>query len=281
MKVCKTIRSARSCLATARADFKSIGFVPTMGALHAGHLSLVHKARKDNDFVVVSIFLNPIQFGENEDLSTYPRNFVADEKLLKDAGVDMVFYPSVDNMYSSFFSTYVNEEKISLTLCGAKRPGHFQGVTTVVAKLFNIIGPDNAYFGRKDYQQFQVIRRMVEDLNFPVKLYSCPIVREKDGLALSSRNAYLSPKERLEAVKISQSIKNAKKLVKTGQINTVKKLISSVEKDIAKIGVEHSIDYVEVLDSKTLENVKTIDAKLLLAVAVFVGKTRLIDNIII
>lgn len=281
MKVVKTINAARKSLRLGRAALKSVGFVPTMGALHQGHISLVNKARKENDFVVVSIFLNPTQFGQNEDLSKYPRNFKADERLLRDAGVDMVFYPSVDIMYTDDFSTYVEENQVSLGLCGAKRAGHFMGVTTVVAKLFNIIGPDKAYFGKKDYQQFLVIKKMVRDLNFPIKLYSCPIVRESDGLAMSSRNAYLSDHERKEASKLYQSLKSSKKRVKSGDICTVKQLFNAVQAGILEISVKHKIDYIEILDANTLNPVKSLSNKTLIAIAVYVGKTRLIDNIVI
>ena len=259
-----------------RVKNKKIGFVPTMGTLHEGHLSLVRRAKKEADFVVVSIFVNPLQFGPQEDYKLYPRNFKKDEALLKKEGVNLIFYPTPKTMYLKGFSTYVEEVYLSRVLCGVSRPGHFKGVTTVVAKLFNIVEPDIAYFGQKDYQQAQIIKRMVRDLNFPIKIRVLPIVRDKDGLALSSRNSYLSSEERKSALVLFQSIRLAKDLVRRGIVESsliikeVRKLINS--KKYTKI------DYVEIVDPLTLRPLKRIEKRGLLALAVYVGRARLIDN---
>ncbi|MBT1247838.1 MULTISPECIES: pantoate--beta-alanine ligase [unclassified Thermosipho (in: thermotogales)] len=257
---------------------KSIGFVPTMGYLHEGHLSLVRAARKENDVVVVSIFVNPTQFGPNEDYDNYPRNLERDLKLLESESVDYVFIPTNEEMYEKDFSTYVEEVSLSKFLCGAKRPGHFRGVCTVVTKLFNIVRPTRAYFGQKDAQQFRVLRRMVRDLNFDVKLKEMPIVREKDGLAMSSRNIYLTKEERKEATRLYKSLLKAKELVKSGVVD-----VKIIRDEMRKI-LEHpllKIDYIEIVDEENLMPVEIIDRKVVVAIAVFVGKARLIDNIII
>ena len=262
-----------------RREGKTIGFVPTMGYLHEGHLSLIRKARKENDYVVISIFVNPAQFGPREDFTKYPRNFLRDKKLARSCGVDSIFYPSAKAMYPQGYKTSVLVEDLSNVLCGARRPGHFRGVTTVVLKLFNIVGPDAAYFGRKDAQQAIIIKKMVEDLNLPVKIKVLPIVREKDGLAMSSRNTYLSKQERENATILYNSLQTAVGMIKSGDKDP-RKITAAVRKMIkAKRGAR--IDYIKIVDFDTLKEVKKIKARSLIAVAVFIGKTRLIDNIII
>lgn len=279
MLVARSIKKVKEIIRRVKAKEKTIGFVPTMGALHEGHLSLVRRAKKETDFVVVSIFVNPLQFGPSEDYKKYPRNFKRDEALLKKEGVDLVFYPTPEIMYPEGFSTYVEEVYLSKVLCGISRPGHFRGVTTVVAKLFNIVEPDISYFGQKDYQQAQIIKRMVSDLNFPIKIKVLPIVREKDGLALSSRNTYLSPQEREEALVLSQSLKLAKDLVRKGILDS-SKIISKI-KALINSKKYTRIDYVEIVDPLNLRPLKRLKTKGLLALAVYVGKTRLIDNTIL
>lgn len=256
----------------------NIGLVPTMGYLHEGHLSLIKRAKKENDLVVVSIFVNPIQFAPNEDLESYPRDIDRDYKLSLESGADIIFNPQVDEMYGEENSTFVEVEgDITKKLCGASRPTHFKGVTTVVAKLFNIVNPTNAYFGQKDAQQVAVIEKMVRDLNFDVNIVPCELIREKDGLALSSRNIYLSKEERTQALILSKSLVKAKELFLDGERkaqNLKEFIISNIKtKELAEI------DYVEILDAKTLENIDMIDRKTLIALAVKFGKTRLIDNI--
>jgi pantoate--beta-alanine ligase len=256
---------------------KNIGFVPTMGYLHKGHLSLVEAARKENDIVVVSIFVNPTQFGPNEDYSRYPRDLERDLRLLEPFGVDYVFVPSVEEMYPPFYSVYVEETELSKYLCGASRPGHFRGVCTVVAKLFNIVKPTRAYFGQKDAQQFRVLRRMVENLNMDVEMIEMPIVREEDGLAMSSRNVYLNEDERKEATRLYKSLLRAKELIDSGERD-----VQKIKQEMFKV-LEHPllrIDYVEIVDEKTLRPVDKIESKIIIALAVFVGKARLIDNMI-
>ncbi len=262
---------------------KSIGFVPTMGALHEGHLSLVRQARKENDVVVVSIFVNPTQFGPNEDFERYPRQFDKDKELLEKENVEYVFYPSVSDMYPEGYETYVYLEKLHKHLCGLSRPGHFRGVATVVAKLFNIVQPDKAYFGQKDYQQALIIKKMVRDLNFPVEIVVMPIVRESDGLAMSSRNMYLSPEERKNATVLYRSLQKAKELIKAGE-RDVRKIKKEMEKIISS--VPSRIDYVEIVHPETLESLEVIPEKgsidrVVVAVAVFIGSARLIDNEIV
>ncbi|MCA1933603.1 MAG: pantoate--beta-alanine ligase [Calditerrivibrio sp.] len=276
MLIVNTVCEAKKILRDIKNSGKSIGFVPTMGYLHSGHISLVDQSKKDNDFTVVSIFVNPTQFGPNEDLDKYPRNFVRDEKLLRDAGVDMVFYPSVETMYPDGYATFVNVERVTDPLCGAKRPGHFRGVATIVCKLFNIVSPDKSYFGLKDYQQVIVIKRMVEDLNMDVDVVGMPIVRESDGLAMSSRNVYLSPDERLSALSLSRSFPLVEKKLKSGE-----RRASVIIKDVEDFISSHPysrIDYVEIVDKDSLEKLDFIDRPFLIAMAVFINKTRLIDN---
>lgn len=280
MKKIEKIDDIRNVLNLERKKNHSIGFVPTMGFLHAGHLSLIKEARKNNDILVVSIFVNPTQFGPDEDLETYPRDINRDLELCEAAGVDYIFNPSVDEMYGKNYATYVvSESDITNKLCGASRDGHFKGVMSVVTKLFNIILPNRAYFGRKDYQQVAVIKKMVKDLSMPVEIVDCPIVREADGLAMSSRNTYLTPKEREDALVLNRSLKEAKARIDRGEKN--KEVI--VQEILDKINaIPYSvIDYVEILDARTLEDIETINRDVVIALAVTFGKPRLIDNIVV
>ncbi len=256
-----------------------IGFVPTMGYLHDGHLSLVRLARARSDVVVTSVFVNPTQFGPNEDLSRYPRDFARDEASLREAGVDALYYPSVATMYPEGFSTYVVEEALGRGLCGASRPGHFRGVTTVVAKLFNIVLPDVAVFGEKDAQQLRVIRRMVRDLNFQVEIISGPTGREPDGLAMSSRNALLSPVERAEAVWLSRSLAAAREKFVAGERETAK--LKAVVASTLAHAASGSVDYIELVDDETMEPVSVVERPALLAIAMKFTTTRLIDNTVL
>lgn len=258
----------------------TIGFVPTMGALHRGHLSLIERARKGNDVVVVSIFVNPTQFGPGEDYLRYPRTFEADKKICKSSGVDYVFVPDARDMYGQTHLTYVNVENMSDILCGKFRPGHFKGVATIVAKLFNIVMPTRAYFGSKDYQQLAIIKQMTKDLNFPVNIIACPTVRESSGLALSSRNRYLSPVEHARSAKIAQSLQLSSMLVKNKKFRDSKKIIDSMA-DIIKTIPGAVIDYICISDTETLQPVLHIKKDVLASIAVRVGKTRLIDNMIL
>ncbi len=258
---------------------KTIGFVPTMGYLHPGHLSLIRQAKNDCDICVVSIFVNPIQFGPKEDYRGYPRDMGMDRILSRSAGADCVFSPSAGQMYPPDYQTYVNVERISSGLCGSSRPGHFQGVATVVNKLFNIVQPDIAYFGEKDYQQALVIKRMVADLNMPLKIKVMPIIREADGLAMSSRNSYLNFQERADAAVLHQSLCKAKRLMQGGERDSAK-IIAKIKEDIA-FKDRAKIDYIAIVNSKTLEELKTIRGDAIIALAVWFGKTRLIDNIVI
>lgn len=256
---------------------KTIGFVPTMGYLHKGHLSLVRRSLKENNATIVSIFVNPIQFGPGEDFKKYPRDFKRDEKMLRDIGVDAVFYPTVNQIYPQPYYTYIDVEYLSEVLCGKSRPGHFRGVATVVAKLFNIVKPDIAYFGQKDAQQAIIIKKMVHDLNMAIKIKTMPIIREKGGLAMSSRNAYLSPQERKDALILYKALLLAERMVKGGQ-TSAKKIIDKM-KALIKQKKSAKIDYVEIVDEKTLRPVKRIYGEVLIAVAVYIGRTRLIDNL--
>jgi len=280
MKKIEKINEIRNILDLERKANRSIALVPTMGFLHEGHLSLIKEARQNNAIVVVSIFVNPTQFGPNEDLETYPRDIERDSKLCEQEGADYIFNPSVEEMYGEDYATYViTESDITNKLCGASREGHFKGVMSVVTKLFNIIQPDNAYFGRKDYQQVAVIKKMVRDLNIPVNIIDSPIVREADGLAMSSRNTYLSSEERKDALVLNCSLKEAKERILKGEKN--KKVIR--EEILDKINeIPYSeIDYVEILDATTLEDIETIDRDVVIALAVKIGKPRLIDNIVV
>jgi len=255
---------------------KSIGLVPTMGYLHEGHLSLVKAAKKHTDVVIMSIFVNPLQFGPKEDFEKYPRDLKHDEEAAREAGVDVVFYPSGKDMYPEGYATYVTVEKLTGSLCGESRPGHFRGVATVVTKLFNIVKPEVAYFGQKDMQQAMIIKKMASDLNMETEVKVMPVFREKDGLAMSSRNKYLSAAERSDAAVIHQSLKNAEMLIKNGE-RDAGKIIKAVE-DMIKTKQSARIEYVQLVDTRELKSVKTITGEIALAVAAFVGKTRLIDN---
>jgi len=280
MKVVRKVSMMQKVSDKLRKEDKSIGFVPTMGALHQGHLSLMEKAKKENDILIISIFVNPTQFGPGEDYRRYPRPFEKDRSLAQKEGVDIIFYPTVAEMYRKEYSTNVEVEKLSRGLCGSFRPGHFRGVASVVCKLFNIVKPHVAYFGQKDYQQLRIIKRMVEDLNMEVEIRECAIVREPDGLAISSRNSYLSSQEKEEALSLYRALKCAKSLIKAG--SSVSDVISEMEK-IVKKERHAKIDYIEIVDPLTLEEVKTIKPgkRVLVALAVWIGKTRLIDNILV
>lgn len=279
MKIVETIKEVREQVKEWKKQGLSVGLVPTMGYLHEGHKSLIDRAVAENDKVVVSVFVNPMQFGPTEDLESYPRDMERDVALCENAGAALVFHPEPSEMYEDDFSSFVDMNTLTGGLCGKTRPIHFRGVCTVVAKLFNIVTPDRAYFGQKDAQQLAVIRHMVSDLSFGIEIVGCPIIREKDGLAKSSRNTYLSAEERNAALILSQSLKEGKALVEAGEKDAAK--IKKVITD--KINTEPlaKIDYVEVVDWKTLEPISTIDAPILTAIAVYIGKTRLIDNFII
>jgi pantoate--beta-alanine ligase len=279
MKIIKTIKEMKTVLASHREQAKIIGFVPTMGYLHQGHLSLIRRARQSSDIVVISIFVNPTQFGPQEDLARYPRDIKRDEELAEQGGVDYIFYPDVSEMYPEGYKTYVLVEELSKKMCGASRPGHFRGVTTIVLKLFNIIQPHCAYFGQKDAQQAIIIRRMVEDLNLDVKIEVEPIVREADGLAMSSRNSYLKAKERKAALVLYHALTLAQKLIKQGERNS-SVIISQMEKFIRQEPLAR-IDYISIVDNRNLQELALINKEALIALAVYIGKTRLIDNITI
>lgn len=276
MKTVHTIAEARRFVRHARAGGKTVGLVPTMGYFHEGHLSLMRRARRDNDVVVVSIFVNPTQFGPDDDLGSYPRDFERDAKTAEQVGVDLIFNPSVEEMYPEGCSSYVQVERLTEGLCGASRTGHFRGVATVVLKLFNIIHADQAYFGRKDYQQLKVIERMVRDLNLTVEIVGMPTVREADGLAMSSRNAYLSPEERRAALVLHRALDFGQKLLKEG-LSSGGRLREEVERLIRREPLA-SIDYVAVVDTETLEPLDEIEDQAVLALAVRIGPARLIDN---
>lgn len=278
MQIITTIKEVRKEIKKVRKEGKSIGFVPTMGFLHEGHLSLIKRARKDNDLVIVSIFVNPTQFGPGEDLESYPRDLEKDSALCDDSGADIVFAPSVEEMYPDRYGTYVEVEgDITKKLCGESRPGHFRGVTTIVSKLFNIIPADRAYFGQKDAQQVAIIERMVRDLSFDIEIIPCPIIREEDGLAMSSRNNYLSEEERIDALILSQSLFEVEKIINKGEKNS--EIVKNIIIDNIKSKPSARIDYVEIVDAKTLEAVSEIRGEILIALAVKIGKARLIDNI--
>ncbi|EHM10463.1 pantoate--beta-alanine ligase [Thermanaerovibrio velox DSM 12556] len=255
---------------------QQVGFVPTMGYLHKGHLSLAERCRRDNRTAVVSIFVNPTQFGPSEDLSRYPRDLNGDLELLRSAGVDLVFAPEPSHMYPSDFSTWVEETSLSKGLCGARRPGHFRGVCTVVLKLFNLVKPDRAYFGEKDYQQLKVIQRMVRDLNMDVDVIGCPIVREEDGLAMSSRNVYLSPEERELALCLSRAIQRAQEEALKGE-RSPKRIIDAALSAVPE-DPRVQVEYVNLVDPETLEDLDELRSAARILLAVRVGTTRLIDN---
>jgi len=279
MKVIKDIKEMQSISNALRMQGEIIGFVPTMGSLHEGHLSLIEKIKKESDKTIVSIYVNPTQFGPNEDFDKYPRNFERDEQLCADAGVDMVFYPQNNKMYSTDNFTYVITEQLANKLCGKSRPEHFRGVTTIVAKLFNIVKPHFAVFGQKDAQQCIIIQRMVDDLNFDVKIIIAPIKREADGLAMSSRNKYLSLQHRTNATIINSSLCEANELIKKGEKHSPV-ILDSIKNNLHSIS-DLKIDYVSIVNMQNLEPVATITKNTLIAVAVNFDSTRLIDNIII
>lgn len=279
MRLIKTIDEMRELRKATRKSAQRLGLVPTMGALHEGHLSLVRAACDKSDLVAVSIFVNPTQFGPNEDFAKYPRNLEKDSEMLEREHVDVIFAPSVDDMYPAGAVTWVIVENMSDRLCGKSRPGHFRGVTTIVAKLFNIIEPEVAFFGQKDAAQVAIIRRMVRDLNIPVEIEVAAIVRETDGLALSSRNAYLNPQERKAALILHRSLQCALKLFKQGERNSAKLIAVSKQEFASEPSAR--LDYLEIVDPDSLEPVLTVSNRALIAVAAFIGNTRLIDNIII
>jgi pantoate--beta-alanine ligase len=278
MQLSKTIKEVRDAVIAARRQGKTIGLVPTMGALHAGHGSLIEKARAECGYVVVSIFVNPTQFGPSEDFNKYPRTLDADTRLCESLGADCIFAPSAEEMYPQKNLTWVDVEQLTAGLCGASRPGHFQGVTTVCVKLFHIVHPDKAYFGQKDAQQVAVIRRMVADLNFPMEIIVCPTVREPDGLAMSSRNRYLSPEQRKQAVCLYQALCRCKDLVEQGTVST-SQLISRMNQVITIAGAQ--VEYISIVDAQTLQPTESLATDSLVALACRVGSTRLIDNMLI
>ncbi|RKY69013.1 MAG: pantoate--beta-alanine ligase [Candidatus Latescibacterota bacterium] len=279
MRVIEQVRAMQAWADKVRREGKRIGLVPTMGCLHEGHLSLIRLARKRTDVVVVSIFVNPTQFGPTEDFEKYPRTFDRDRELVEQAGGEIIFAPGVEEMYPPGFDTSVTVARLTKGLCGASRPGHFRGVTTVVTKLLCAAKPHVAVFGQKDFQQAAVIRRMVRDLNLDVEIVTAPIVREADGLAMSSRNAYLSPKERRDARVLFQSLEKAEKMVRDGE-REASEIIAAMKTEIeAKPAAR--IDYVAVVDAETLEPVTHLKGRALVALAVWIGKTRLIDNVVL
>ncbi len=278
MEVAKTIEPVRSLVKAARSGGKKIGLVPTMGALHVGHISLIETAVKECDFVVVSIFVNPTQFGPGEDFEEYPRPLDADLEICIKAGTDVVFAPTPEQMYPEENLTWVNVEKLTESLCGQLRPGHFRGVTTVCTKLFNIVAPDIAYFGQKDAQQAIVIRRMVADLNMPLEIIICPTVREPNGLAVSSRNKYLTEQQKKDAANIYKSLQKCRQMIDAGVKETTE-IITEMRKILQRVpSIE--IEYISIVDAETLRNIDHITGKILAAVAVRIGPARLIDNIL-
>jgi pantoate--beta-alanine ligase len=279
MKVIHKIHKMKTHARIMKKANRVIGFVPTMGYFHEGHLSLIRAARKQADIIVVSIFVNPIQFGPKEDFKRYPRDIKRDEELAKACGADVLFLPEKTGMYPPGFSTYVNVEKLTDGLCGNSRPGHFRGVTTVAMKLFEIIRPDIVYFGQKDAQQAFVIKKMIADLNMGITMKMMPTVREEDGLAMSSRNTYLTAPERKEALLVNGSLNLARDLIDSGEKDS-KKIIKKM-KDLLETAPALKIDYIAITDTRDLKEISAIRDEALIAVAAFVGKTRLIDNIIV
>ena len=276
MEIIKTVSEVRDLVKKWRKAGHSIGLVPTMGYLHAGHGSLVEQSVKNNDKTVVSVFVNPAQFGPNEDLEKYPRDIKRDSELVASFGGDIIFNPEPEEMYKKNNATTVKVEGLSQKLCGITRPIHFAGVCQVVSKLFNIVTPDNAYFGLKDFQQYVIINKMVEDLNFPVKINPCAIVREKNGLALSSRNVYLTDEERKSALSLNQSLKYAQSLISSGEKKTFF-IIDEITKIINNVPYS-KIDYVKIVDIDTLDDIDIVEKRYAVLLAVYIGKTRLIDN---
>ena len=278
MKIVGTVKEVREQVKEWKKQGLSVGFVPTMGYLHEGHKSLMDAARKGNDKVVVSIFVNPMQFGPTEDLATYPRDLDHDAALCESAVVDLIFHPEAEEMYEKDFCSFVDMTGLTEGLCGKTRPIHFRGVCTVVNKLFNIVTPDHAYFGQKDGQQLAVIKRMVRDLNMDIEIVGCPIVREEDGLAKSSRNTYLSPEERKAALILSKTVALGKELAKTEK--DANKVVEAMKKNIETEPLA-KIDYVEAVDALSMAPVEKLEGACMLAMAVYIGKTRLIDNTLI
>lgn len=278
MKIVGTVKEVREQVKEWKKQGLSVGLVPTMGYLHEGHKSLMEAARKDNDKVVVSIFVNPMQFGPTEDLATYPRDLDHDAALCESVGVDLIFHPEAEEMYEKDFCSFVDMTGLTEGLCGKTRPIHFRGVCTVVNKLFNIVTPDHAYFGQKDGQQLAVIKRMVRDLNMDIEIVGYPIVREEDGLAKSSRNTYLSPEERKAALILSKTVALGKELAKTEK--DANKVVEAMKKNIETEPLA-KIDYVEAVDALSMAPVEKLEGTCMLAMAVYIGKTRLIDNTLI
>jgi pantoate--beta-alanine ligase len=277
MQTAKTIKAVRAYVAEAKRNGKSVGYVATMGFLHEGHMSLVDTARSENDIVIVSVFVNPLQFGPNEDFDAYPRDLFHDTALLESHNCDMLFAPSVEEMYPSESLTYVQVNNLGEGLCGKTRPTHFRGVTTVVSKLLNIVQPSRAYFGQKDGQQLAIIRRMVNDLNMPVEIVGVPIVREEDGLARSSRNIYLSPEVRPHATILYRTLEWVKREIETGERNA-NKLLQEMRTRLSREPFV-TLDYAEIVDLNTLQPISVLDGDFMAAIAAYVGKARLIDNI--
>ncbi len=278
MQLVHTIAEVREIVSAWRKEGLTVGLVPTMGYLHEGHQSLIKKSAEQNDRTVVSVFVNPIQFGPNEDLAAYPRDINRDMAKVEEAGGDLIFNPEPAEMYPGHFTSFIDTTETTELLCGAVRPVHFRGVCTVVGKLFNIVCPDRAYFGQKDAQQLATVRRFVRDLNFPLEIVACPIIREDDGLAKSSRNTYLSPEERKAALILSQSLKLGKKAIEDGE-KSAQKVIDIITANLQTEPLAR-IDYVEVVDFENIQRVDTIQGETLVAIAVYIGKTRLIDNFI-
>lgn len=279
MQIATTINEVRANVKAWKKEGLSVGFVPTMGYLHEGHGSLISRARKENDKVVVSIFVNPMQFGPGEDLESYPRDLDKDSAYCESLGADLIFHPEPEEMYTDGFCSYVDMSVLTEELCGLSRPVHFRGVCTVVNKLFNIVQPDRAYFGQKDAQQLAIIKRMVQDLNMDLEIIGCPIVREEDGLAKSSRNTYLSEEERQAALVLSRAVKLGQELVSGGETDA-KKIVSEMRALIEKEPLAR-IDYVKAVDGLTMQQIDTVKKPMLVALAVYIGKTRLIDNFIV
>lgn len=278
MQIVKTIEEVRAIVRAWREAGLSVGLVPTMGFLHEGHQSLIARSVADNDRTVVSVFVNPIQFGPTEDLEAYPRDIEHDKALVEATGGDLIFNPEPEEMYPPHFTTFVDTAETTELLCGARRAGHFRGVCTVVSKLFNIVGPDRAYFGQKDAQQLATVRRFVRDLNFNIEIVACPIVREEDGLAKSSRNTYLSTEERKAALVLSRSLRQAQAAVENGERRA--KVVVDIIADCLKQEPLARVDYIEVVDLDNVQRVEKIEENTLVAIAVYIGKTRLIDNFI-
>ncbi len=278
MRVVTSIDEVRSQVASWKKEGASIGFVPTMGYLHEGHGSLISAARANNDKVVVSIFVNPMQFGPSEDLASYPRDLEKDSAFCESLGVDLIFHPEPEEMYHPGFSSFVDMTVQTEELCGLSRPVHFRGVCTVVCKLFHIVEPDRAYFGQKDAQQLAVIRHMVDDLSMNIEIVGCPIIREEDGLAKSSRNTYLSEEERKAALVLSRSIRLGQEMVESGEMDT-EKVIAAMTAEIEKEPLAR-IDYVKAVDGITMQQITKVQRPMLVAIAVYIGATRLIDNFI-